>query len=207
MPTPAPNYTGTHGWDPQAILNYVLGQHGTAAPASGTLAEFLRVGAVVGTAPGTFGDGVDVYTWVDRRRFNTPHLDAITLFSTTTAGSAATATGTWLTGLGGLKTVAILLDITATSGLTPTLDVFIDTRLDGTSTINLAQYGLLVGVGKTGIILSKGQVSSVADLTLTSDAAAGAARNFGWGDDLRVRYIVSGVTGTFSFAVYLNGVG
>ena len=72
MPVPTANYTGTHAWPSQAIDNYVLGQHGTAVPA--TNPEFRRGGGVVGTAPGTYADGVDVVSWVDRRGFSNPTL-------------------------------------------------------------------------------------------------------------------------------------
>ena len=205
MPVPTANYTGTHAWPSQAIDNYELGQHGTAAPA--TNPEFKRGGGVVGTAPGTYADGIDVVSWVDRRGFSNPHLDLLTLFSTTTAGTQTTSTGTWLTGVGGLKNLMVLVDITATAGTDPTLDAYLDTDFGGTRVINVARSTLMVGPQANMIILDKapgtgGQIGSV-----NVDAGAGTVRSIGFGDRVRFRYTVgSNATSQVSFAVYISGV-
>lgn len=205
MPVPTANYTGTHNWASQAIDNYQLGQHGTGAPA--TNPEFRRGGGVVGTAPGTYADNIDVVSWVDRRGFSNPHLDLLTLFSTTTAGTQTTSTGTWLTGLGGLNHLMVLVDITGTGGTDPTLDAFLDTDFGGTRVINVARSTLMVGPQAAMIILDKapgtgGQIGSV-----NADAAAGAVRSIGFGDRVRFRYTVgSNATSQVSVSVYISGV-
>ena len=206
MPSATANYTGTHSWPEQAIFNYVLGQQGTAAP-GGIASEFIRVGGVVGTAPGTYADSVDVGRWTDRRGFDNPHLDNITLFSTTTAGTQTTSTGTWLTGVGGLNHLMVLVDITATAGTDPTLDCFVDTDFGGTRVINVARSTLMVGPQAALIILDKSPATGGQVASVNADAGAGTVRSIGFGDRVRVRYSVgSNATSGVTFAVYISGV-
>lgn len=206
MPTSTANYTGTHSWPEQAIANYVLGQQGTASP-GGAASEFLRHGGVVGTAPGTYADSVDVVSWVDRRGFGNPHLDNITLFSTTTAGTQTTSTGTWLTGLGGLNHLMVLVDITATGGTDPTLDAFLDTDFGGTRVINVARSTLMVGPQADMIILDKSPATGGQVASINADAGAGTVRSVGFGDRVRFRYSIgSNATSQVTFAVYISGV-
>ena len=206
MPVPAPNYTGTHAWDPQAILNYVLGVHGTATPAGNP--EFLRIGGRYSEAPGSASGTLDMVLWTDERGYITPHLKAVTLFTTTTAGTQSTSTGTSLQGLGAMRQLQVLIDLTATGGLDPTLDCFIDSQFGGTRWINLARTTLMVGPQAALIVLDKqpatgGQIGSA-----QADAAAGGVRSVGFGDNLRARYSVgSNATSQVSFTVYVMGIG
>lgn len=186
---------------------YTMGQHGTTTPASGTLAEFTRQGAMVQTSTGTYPLGTDLVDWVDRRGWNTPHLDTVTLFSTTTAGTQTTSTGTWLSALGGLNKLQLLVDITATGGTDPTLDAFVDTDFGGTRVINVARTTLMVGPQAALIILDRSPSTGGMVASINADAGAGTVRSVGFGDRVRVRYSVgSNATSQVSFAVYISGV-
>ena len=208
MPTPAPNYTGTHGWDPQAILNYVLGQHGTATPGSGGNSEFLRMGGRYVEAPGSATGTLDLITWVDERGYITPHIKAFTLFSTTTAGTQTTSTGTTTQGLGAMHQAVVLIDVTATAGTDPTLDCFIDSQFGGTRWINIARSTLMVGPQAALIVLDHSPATGGQIGSANADAAAGAVRSVGFGDNIRVRYTIgSNATSGVSFTVYVSAIG
>jgi len=208
VPTGQPNYQGTHSWDPAGILNYVLGLHGTAVAASGGLPEFLRVGGRHLEQPPSATGTLDIVMWTDERGYLKPHLDAITLISTTTAGTQTTSTGTLTAGFGAMKQAIVLVDITGTGGTDPTLDCFIDSDFGGTRIINVARTTLMVGPQAAMIILDRapgtgGQIGSI-----NADAGAGTVRSVGFGDRIRVRYSVgSNATSQVTFAVYITGIG
>jgi hypothetical protein len=208
MPYPTANYTGTHAWPADSILNYVLGQHGTASPALSANVEFLRVGGRHTEQPGSATGTLDIVTWVDERGYVNPHFDAITLFSTTTAGTQTTSTGTTLVGLGAMHHVMVLVDVTATGGTDPTLDCFIDSQFGGTRFINIARTTLMVGPQAALIILDRSPATGGQIASANADAAAGAVRSGGFGDNMRVRYSVgSNATSQVTFAVYVTAIG
>ena len=208
MPYPTANYTGTHAWDPQSILNYVLGVHGTATPAIGGNPEFLRTGGRYLEAPGSASGTLDVITWADERGYHTPHLKAFTLFSTTTAGTQTSSTGTTTQGLGAMRSAMILVDLTGTGGTSPTLDCFIDTQFGGTVWTNIARTTLMVGPQQSVIALAKVTMTGTLIASANADAAAGAVRPVGFGDNIRVRYSVgSNATSQVSFTVYVSAIG
>lgn len=206
MPYPTANYTGTHAWDASAILNYVLGQHGTASP--GANSEFLRIGGRHLETPGSTTGTLDNILWVDERGYINPHFDAITLFSTTTAGTQTTSTGTTTQGLGGMHHAMVLVDITGTGGTDPTLDCFIDSQFGGTRWINIARTTLMVGPQAALIVLDRSPATGGQIGSANADAAAGAVRSGGFGDNIRVRYSVgSNATSQVSFTVYVTAIG
>ena len=207
MPTGQANYQGTHTWG-TAILDYVLGRHGTAPEASAALVEYVRVGGRHLEQPGSATGTLDIVMWLDERGYLNPHMDAITLFSTTTAGTLTTATGTWTQGFGAMKQAIVLVDVTGTGGTDPTLDCFIDSDFGGTRVINVARTTLMVGPQAAMIILDRspgtgGQIGSV-----NADAGAGTVRSVGFGDRIRTRFTVgSNATSQVSFTVYITGIG
>ena len=206
MPTFQPNYTGTHAWDANSILNYVLGQHGTAVP--GPNGEFLRSGGRYLEAPGSASGTLDMIQWVDERGYSTPHLKALTLFSTTTAGTQTTSTGTTTQGLGAMSKAMVLIDLTGTGGTDPTLDCFLDTQFGGTVWTNIARTTLMVGPQQAVIALSKEIAVGTLIGSANADLGAGAVRSVGFGDNIRVRYSVgSNATSQVSFTVYVSAIG
>ena len=121
------------------------------------------------------------------------------------AGTVTTASTGTVTGVSKYRALDILVNVTATGGATATLAVFIDTQFASGVWSNLAAGTLQTTAGQQVIHLFKPSVTTV--MVVTADAAAGTARAIGWGDNLRVRYTISGATSTFDFAVWLNGVG
>ena len=208
MPTGQANYQGTHSYAANSILNYVLGWHGTAVAASGGLPEFLRIGGRHIEQPSSATGTLDLTLWLDERGYLNPHIDAITLFSTTTAGTVTTLSSTITVGFGAMKQALVLVDVTGTGGTAPTLDCFVDRQFGGTRWINVARTTLMVGPQASMIILDRspgtgGQIGSV-----QADAGAGTVRSVGFGDNFRVRFSVgSNATSQVSFAVYITGIG
>ena len=204
MPVPQPNYTGTHAWDANAILNYVLGQHGTASP--GANSEFLRIGGRHEEAPGSATGTLDMALWLDERGYISPHVDIATLFSSATVGSG-TGTGTTMSGFGAMKEVIFLVDVTGTGGSSGTLDLFIDTQLGGTRFVNIARNGLMTGTQQNLMILTRFQATGIAVASVEADAGIGTIRP-GFGDTFRVRYTVgSNATSQVSFNVFVSAIG
>src|SRR5688500_6672412 len=88
-----------------------------------------------------------------------------------------------------------------------TLDVYIDTSFDaGTTWVNLGHFTQVLGNGgaKTFVLAIKnGNPGASAVYDVTSDAAAGATRQMGFGDRLRYRGVMvdADANGSFTYAV------
>mgnify|MGYP003394600642 CR=1 FL=1 len=205
MPQGPANYTGTHSYDAQAIANYEMGQHGTAAPAGNP--EFQRVGGVYVGTPTAAASGADVVMWLDAYGRNLPNLPKYLLLSTATAGTQTTTVAGTLNGIGGMKAIGVMVDVTSTVGSTATLQIFVDSRLDGTLWTNLGKFDLFTTAARSVMMLNKIDADSGIVNTLGVDAGAGTVRQVGYGDDLRVRYTISGPTSQFNFTVFVNGIG
>jgi hypothetical protein len=88
-----------------------------------------------------------------------------------------------------------------------TLDVYVDTSFDaGTTWVNLGHFTQVLGNGgaKTFVLAIKnGNPGASAVYDATSDAAAGATRQIGFGDRLRYRGVMvdADANGSFTYAV------
>ena len=180
------------------ILHLTHGYHGTAADADPTVV--LSGGKHV-KQPTAIDSGDVVTLWLGKQGHITPEIQALQLDGTTTSGVAGT--GTWTTGLGPYKEVDVLVDVTAVGGTSPSVIFYIDSRLDGTGTLNLARFTAITTAGKAVVHLSKRQAA--AQVTgMGSDAGAGTVRAIGWADDLRIRRTISGTAPTATYRVWLN---
>ena len=186
-----------------------------------------------GTGPSPTGDSVSVYVLPGSGQ-NTPVLGSGTfqglgpnplavvqpafrqfILDSVALGSAS-ATGTTTTGLGGYRMIDLFVRFSSMTGTISTINIFVDSRLDGTNYINLAQSqtitsatgGTFAGVIRlnrtwaTGVNVGAG--AQVADIQIDQPAATNA--NIGWGDDLRIRRAVSGGTTApiFSYTITVN---
>lgn len=130
---------------------------------------------------------------------------AFTLDSATTATSSAT--GTTTTGLGGFRSVDVYVRAGTITGTVSTLDLFVDSRLDGTNYVNVGHFSQIAsadaGTFDRVMRLVKQPGTPVEVTGLRADAGAGTVRNIGWGNDLRIRRDISGGTTspTFSYTV------
>lgn len=102
----------------------------------------------------------------------------------------------------GYRTMIIQLDVTATSGTNPTLDVYIDTQLDGSTWINMAHFTQFTTVtGRRALQLSETTAGQATDWDATAAVAAGTTRQGPWGSNIRVSWVITGVTPSFTFDV------
>lgn len=130
----------------------------------------------------------------------------ITLAAAGTVHAAATTvTGTGVVFREAYREAMVTLTVSAAAtGAGDTLDVFIDTSVDGGTTwLNVGHFTQVLGNGgaKTFVMSLRADnpgASAVADVT--SNAAAGATRQFGIGDRLRYRSTVAN-SGNFTFGI------
>lgn len=119
--------------------------------------------------------------------------------------TASTVNGSGVTFKQAWREAMVVLDVTAASAAgSDTLDVYIDTSPDGGTTwINVGHFTQVLGNGGTKkfvMSLRADNPGATAVVDVTSNAAAGATRQFGICDRLRYRSTVAG-TGSFTFGV------
>ncbi|MGI8828036.1 MAG: hypothetical protein ACR2JC_20885 [Chloroflexota bacterium] len=108
----------------------------------------------------------------------------------TSNGSGATVT------VGQYRELVAFVQVTAVSGTSPQLNVFLDASPDGGSTwVQVAQLGP-ANIAATGAYL----------VTLTpGGAAGGSVISTGFGDTIRIRWTIAGTTPSFTFSVLAVG--
>lgn len=132
-------------------------------------------------------------------------VDAITLLAS--AARTATGDGAAVSNARLRRAISLLfvLDVTAQSGTTPTLDVEVQARLDGVNYTELVQFARNTGTVQTRALNVKRGISFTTELTLEADpAVAGTAtvvNNLDWIDTLRVTWAIAGTTPSFTFSV------
>ena len=131
---------------------------------------------------------------------------AITLL----ASAARTATGDGAAVsdrlLENAASLLVVLDVTAQAGTSPTLDVEVQTRFDGTNFGELVQFARNTGVVQLVILNVKRGLSFTSELVIAADpAVAGTAtvvNNIDWTGVLRVTWAITGSAGqSFTFSV------
>ena len=143
----------------------------------------------------------------------------VNLANVTTAGAAILrAAGLQATKMNLLSTynVAVfMLTVTPLAGAEAgdTLDIYVDLSLDGNTYFNAVHFTQVIGTG--GVIKFVAQLThpsaAVADINVTSDAAANAVRNL-WAPHVRVGHVVVDVTSNstakfiYTLDVYLQSV-
>jgi hypothetical protein len=132
-----------------------------------------------------------------------------TLRASAAQAGAGTVNGTPVKFQHPFREAMILLDVTAAATeADDTLDVYIDTSPDGGTTwINVGHFTQVLGNGgakKFVMALRADNPGTSAVTNVTSDAAAGATRQYGIADRLRYRGVVVDPTGSnasFTYAV------
>lgn len=123
------------------------------------------------------------------------------------ASAARTATGNMtgtLTGIERYTSAIVELDVTANSGTSQTLDVYVQTLLpDATTWQDLIHFAQFTTSNATHVasIVSGGDSIGVAN---ESDLGAGTIKDFVLGDTWRVRFVIGGTNPSFTFAVHMS---
>ena len=132
-----------------------------------------------------------------------PMYKRVTLDSQTTV--ATSGQGSWMSGLGYFKTIDVLIALTAAGGTTPTLDIFIETKPDGTNSMGLAHFTQFTTDSTAQAVIRLNKTGSVGEITgILSAPGAGTVRNIGWGDALSVRRAITGTSPSYSYIVTIN---
>ena len=182
------------------LLNLVRGRENQTADAT---SEFFKLGGKFENLPTAATDGNAKQAWVAERGYLVPALQPILLDTFTTI--SASGTGTTRAGLSSFRDLEVLLHVTTKSGTSPTLDLFLETQLDGTNWTGLALSRLADATGTSVIHLTRRQAAG--SLDVSAAPGAGTVRTIGWGDNLRVRRDVTGTTPSFTGRVWILGIG
>lgn len=130
--------------------------------------------------------------------------------STTTPAGASTGTGAAVADMGEWKALILQLDVTAAAtDVADTLDVYVQTTVDGTNWVDIYHFTQVLGNG--GVKRYFGKIVWDAALTEFENAAslAAAGGRSIVGDQYRVRYVQvdADSDATFTFSVKANVIG
>lgn len=116
-------------------------------------------------------------------------------------GASGTVTGPAVGGMWRFKMATLLVQVNQVSGLLPTLDFYLDSRIDGSSWINLVHLGPVTATGQWAAMLTREHNEHTLVGDVSSDAGRGTIRPMCWGDEVRYRAAVSGAgSGSASFS-------
>lgn len=149
-------------------------------------------------------NGASTYIGVPNR------AGVVLLPSTTTAAAGVTGTGSAVTDMGEWKVLILQLDVTAAAtDVGDTLDVYVQTTVDGTNWVDIYHFTQVLGNGSAKRYYGK----LVWDAALTefenATALAAAGGRAIVGDQYRVRYaqVDADSDATFTFSVKANVIG
>lgn len=173
---------------------------------TGTFRLIYKVGGITDQTGTRAANGDERVLNLNRFGGLRPERQAILVGSLTTASATTTANLGSATNLGFYKEAQILVDVTATGGTASTLTIYVDSRLDGTTYMNIAAGAILTTASRQVIAIQKSRGTNASTL-ITGEAGAGTVREVGFADDLQVRYSVAGTTASFDFRVWFNLIG
>lgn len=123
------------------------------------------------------------------------------------ASGVQTATGTGAAVvLDGYEVLLFQLEVTAAATAAgDTLDVFVQTTIDGTTWLDAVHFAQVLGNGGTKRFISKVSASLALTEYETGTALGAAAIRNLIGSQWRVRWVIAGATQSFTFSVKANG--
>ena len=183
----------------------VAGTNDNAAE-NGTLLVFVRMGGIADQTGTRVANLDDAILKLNRFGGTTPERQAVLIGTLVGAGATTTASLGSATNIGQYKQAQFLIDVTATGGATASLTVYVDSRLDGTTYMNLAAAAVMTTASRQVVQIQK-EFNANNSTIITNNAGAGTIRNVGFADDLQVRYTISGATSTFDARVWVNLIG
>lgn len=139
--------------------------------------------------------------------FGRPNYPEVLVFSLASQETAGTYYGD---AVGSLSDCAVLQFTMATTNTSAaasdTLDVYVQTTLDGTNWFDVVHFTQVLGNGGAKSYAAKILAGAAeAEFSTAATLAAGSVRNI-VGDKYRVKYVVAGGTADFGFTVYAGGL-
>lgn len=133
----------------------------------------------------------------------------LSLYAATVPVAAQSLTGTAVTGnyTSGFAVWVLNVTIAVASDVGDTLDVYVDTSVDGTVWVNVVHFAQILGNGTAKrflAIVSPASTVMTAPVDVSADAAAGAVRH-ALGHQWRYRLVQVDADSDANFAVTLNG--
>ena len=172
-------------------------------PVNATAAVSVVGGVYTATATANAAGDV-VRLWLDAQGYNGPHREYVLLGSFSTLGSATTTISSTASGLGVFYNMVVAVNVTQATGAVATLNVLVDSQVDGTNWYNICQTPIMTASGSFVVNLVRAVATSGMSTT-TLDAGVGTFRTFGWGDNVRTRLAVTGTaTTTMAAQIYVN---
>lgn len=126
--------------------------------------------------------------------------------NTLLSSAARTSSGTGSTidtGIPQATTILAVLNVTASSGTLPTLDVFIQRQLPDGSFEDLLAFSEMVATGKR-VAVKSWDLTSAEGLVQDAQMTLGSAKPGPIPGMLRVRWAIGGVTPSFTFSVIVD---
>lgn len=124
----------------------------------------------------------------------------VTLAASNTLTSTTTITGT-ITGLDSFSIADLQLKVSAASGTTPTLDVYVQKLLpDGSTWDDVGHFTQQTTTGSNVMTLVAGNQGIHAQAT--RNVASGATRTTHFGNTWRFDAVISGTNPSFTFAIF-----
>ena len=190
----------------QRVFNAAVAGQNDQVADTGTKDFFIKVGGVASQTGTRVADGDDVTQRFNRFGGIIPERQYILIGTLTGAGATTTANLGSSTLIGNFYQAQFLIDVTATGGATATLTVYMDSRLDGTTYMNIAAAAVMTTASRQVVQIQRNFGTNISTI-ITGEAGAGTIRNVGFADNLQVRYTISGATSTFDARVWLNLLG
>jgi hypothetical protein len=124
-----------------------------------------------------------------------PLFDAIT-----TAAAATTFISGTLPGVDRFTSVELFLTVTATSGTTPTLDLYVQKLCaDGATWTDLVHFGQFT---TSSVTQTCSLISQVAVPYATTDGTLGTVKTDHIGNTWRIKYVTGGTTPVYTFQLF-----
>jgi hypothetical protein len=125
---------------------------------------------------------------------------AVTLAASNTLTSTTTMTGT-ITGLDSFSIADLQLKVTAASGTTPTLDVYVQKLLpDGSTWDDVGHFTQMTSTGSNIMTLVAGNAGVHAQAV--RNVSSGSLRTTHFGNTWRLDAVVGGTNPSFTFAIF-----
>ena len=119
----------------------------------------------------------------------------------TSAARTAAFTGDAVT-VTGYRLLVIELDVTAVSGTTPTLDVKVQTLVDGTNWCDIAAFTQATAATRQLVRISQETTPNAQVACTDGTLAAGTIHQGPWGQSIRVKHALpGGTTPSFTYSV------
>ena len=172
--------------------------------------SYMKIGGLASPTGTRVAVGDDVFLRLNQFGGITPERQNVLIGTITSSTATSGAQVGSATNIGQYKFAQVVISLNGATGDTNSSTFFVDSRLDGTTWLNIAASPVMATVTSTATVhviqLTK-NIATPMTTAITADAGPGTVRNVAFADDLRVRYTVTGDTAAVSFRIWVNLIG